>query len=48
MASAGRSERGSPATVPRGGAVINENQIAEIERFFGPTRLFPAVKIGNE
>src|SRR5258706_11447054 len=34
--------------LPRGACVISESQIAEIGRFFGPTGLFPAVKIGNE
>ncbi len=34
--------------LPRGALAINKNQLEEINRFFGPTGLFPAVKIGNE
>jgi hypothetical protein len=34
--------------LPRGVMAINKNQLEEINRFFGPTGLFPAVKIGEQ
>src|SRR5258706_12123191 len=34
--------------LPRGARVISESQMAEVGRFFGPTGLFPATRIGNE
>jgi hypothetical protein len=37
-----------PGLLPRGAIELSKTQIAEIDRFFGPTGLFPAVKIGNE
>jgi hypothetical protein len=33
--------------LPRGAMSINKSQIEEINRFFGPTGLFPAVEIGE-
>jgi hypothetical protein len=33
--------------IPRGAMSISKSQIEEINRFFGPTGLFPAVEIGE-